>query len=369
MSAGAARDLAPGDWLRSTRAAARERLARTSVVVLYGGTSDERAVSLVSGRAVSDALAARGRPDRGEGPREVLDVEVLADGRWRVGDADLAPERALARLPAAALFFVGLHGGAGEDGTLQGFLELAGRAYTGSGVAASALCMDKSAARAVFAARGLRVAPGLCVAAAEWRASGAACLAALPASSSGWYVKPKRGGSSVSTFSVARRSAVAPAVERVLASGDDALVEATVRGLEATVGVVGNRASGLAVLPPVEIHPRSGSFFDYREKYSEDGAEEICPPRDLDADATLALSRAARVAFEAAGCEGYARVDFIVPDGHPGEPVVLEANTLPGFTPRSLLPRAAAAAGADFRRLCLELCALGLERFGARRRR
>lgn len=345
---------------------ARARLRATAVVVLHGGTSGEREVSLQSGRAIVAALAEpAGSPGDDGGPAAVIPVEVSADGRWLVEGRPLEARAALDALPPDALFFLGLHGGAGEDGTLQGFLTVAGRAHTGSGVAASALCMDKHRARLVFQGAGLATAPGVFVERGPAPVAEAVerDLARLPGPP--WFVKPNRGGSSVQVTRVAAGAELAPSVQAVLGGGDDALVESAVAGLEVTCGVVGNRRGSLRALPVVEILPNDGRFFDYGEKYSPDGAREVCPPRLLAPAAVERVQERALRAYRAAGCDGYARVDFIVPEGAGtdagGEPVVLELNTLPGFTARSLLPRAAAAAGQSFRELCLELCALALE--------
>lgn len=365
MSAGA------GAGTRGAPSAAAQRVAGT-VAVLLGGRSPEHEVSLASGQAVLDGLAQCAGDPRA--PRRLLPVEVGRDGRWRVEGEWSAPAAALARLPADTLVFVGLHGGEGEDGTLQGFLELAGFPYTGSGVAASALAMDKQRARVVTAAHGLAVAPARLVGEGEWRGprERQRVLDELSGLAGAWYVKPDRGGSSVLTFHVEEALGLAPAIERVLAAGDEALVEAAVPGLEVTCAVLGNRGEDLRALPPVEIHPKPGRFFDYDEKYAEGGALEVCPPRTLAPARVAAVQEAALAAYRAVGCDGYARVDFIVAEpGREGgpPPVLLELNTLPGFTARSLLPLSARVAGIEFPELCLELCELALRRHARARPR
>ena len=334
------------------------------VVVLAGGRSGEREVSLRSGAAVHGAL----EPHVGDSGLASLElVEIGVDGQWMRAGSATEPTRCVAELPHDAVFFLALHGGDGEDGGVQGFLSSAGRAFTGSGVGASALAMDKAAARAAFSVAGLRTAPGRLVQAWSWseRRNGELVLIeqfadelhadALPAS--GWFVKPNRGGSSVHTFRLESAKDLPGAIEEVLATGDSALVEACIAGTEATCGVLG--ASGDArALPPVEIVPQGGAFFDYEQKYSTDGALEMCPPRNLDARTCEALAASALVAHRALGCDGYSRTDFIVPaDG--SHPVVLELNTLPGLTARSLQPQAAAACGLGFAGLCLEVLRLG----------
>jgi D-alanine-D-alanine ligase len=333
-------------------------LANAHVVVLYGGTSSEREISLVTGRDVATALA---KPDDDRGPRRVSAIEIDAQGRWVLADRALAPAEALHLLQPVDVVFLGLHGGTGENGSLQGWLELESLAYTGSGAQASALCMDKLALRGVVAQRGIPVAPGVCVRADEWRRDAGGVRARIAAlAADGWIVKPRNGGSSVATNSVAAPSALGPALESVFEIGDDALVEARVAGVEVSCGVLDTGERAPRALAPVEIQPRQGAFFDYAEKYSSGGAVELCPPRSLGAAEIARVQAHAVAAHQAARCAGYSRTDFIVP-AH-GEPVLLEVNTLPGLTPRSLLPQEALVAGIDYRTLCLWIAADGLRR-------
>jgi D-alanine-D-alanine ligase len=336
----------------------REALQGTHIVVLAGGRSSEREVSLDSSRGIVDALTQDACL-----PASVTLVEIDTDGRWVVGGEALGPQLAVEQLPPDALYFFGLHGGEGENGTLQAFLEICGMRYTGSGTRASAICLDKARARILFEDAGCRVSPARYITPRDWRMGSAAVLDEVTNLTSGtWYVKPNCGGSSVTMFAVTSAGELSAAIESVLATGDDVLVEAGVPGIEVTCGVIGNQEGELTLLPVVEVHPHEGRFFDYEEKYSESGAVEICPPENLSRQMILALGRHALAAYRAAGCDGYARIDFMVPEM--GAPVILEANTLPGFTSRSLLPLAAAETGVDFRSLCLELCALAITRQG-----
>jgi len=334
-----------------------------AVAVLHGGRSSEREVSLKSGAAVLAAL--RDARD-GAGPADVIEVEILADGAWRLNGETHAAEEALTRLPRDVVIFLALHGGEGENGTIQGLLASTGRAHTGTGVAGSALCMRKSWTRSVLAQAGIAVAPGRTVEAVEWsrdRARVARDLRAL--SRTGWAVKPDSGGSSVATFVLDPDADLERAVDDVLATGDRALIEARILGVECTVPVLGEPAGGVRALTPVEIVPKAGRFFDYEEKYSAAGATEHCPPRSIDAATCAVLRELGQRAHAAAGCEGYSRVDFMLPrqpDGTLGAPVVLEINTLPGMTSRSLLPLAAAHEGLSFRALCLRLVELACQR-------
>lgn len=352
---------------------AREEIARACVAVLRGGRSSEREVSQLTGAAVLRALAPPGAQD-GRGPARVVDVEVLADGTWRLQGETRPPGAALESLPDDTIFFLGLHGGEGENGAVQGLLGTTGRRHTGSGVAASALCMDKHATRLVLADAGIAVARGLAFDGRAWREERESFLCRARAlcgerSADGWVVKPNSGGSSVGTRVVGSADDLAAAIESVAASGDRVLVEARIVGVEATCGVLGNAGSELRAQTPIEIVPKPGRFFDYEEKYSAGGADEICPPRSLPPPTCERLRDLAVRAHRAAGCDGYSRVDFIVPRDAPrdakgaeGEPVALEINTLPGLTERSLVPKAAAVGGWSMRDLCLEILRLAIER-------
>ncbi len=348
----------------------RARLGTTPIAVLMGGQSDERDVSLTSGRAVVAALRDLTGPSFDVAP-PVFEVEIDAEGRWRLDGAALLPEQAIASLPVDTVYLLALHGGAGEDGTVQRILQGAERRYTGAGPACSALCMDKHLSRNAAAAAGVRVAPAALVtrsALAEDRAS--ALEGALGVPGPVRFVKHPSAGSSFGVHRCATVAELEQACDAVAESGADVLVEAEVVGLETTVGVIGD--GGAAVpLPVAEIVPAPGEFFDHQQKYSAaHGADEFCPPRHIPAGLAARLQQRALSAWSAFGGERYGRIDFIVParrepDGafifeEGVEPVLLEANTLPGFTPRSLLPLAGAADGVGFRELCLELVARAL---------
>lgn len=334
-------------------------LARARVLLLAGGTSDERAVALETARAVETSLldGADGR-----GPHKVVCVEWCADGRfeWRV-DGQLERVDPAAFLGFAAGFdavFLALHGGAGEDGTVQGALELVGVPFTGSGVAASALAMDKSLALEFAASLGLRVPRGVRVDRDE---PARGLEAARAFGDHGWMVKPNRGGSSLVATrligSEAQPERLAAAVAAVHAAGDDARVEEMVDGVELTCPILGAGAEARC-LPSVEILPAEGRYFDYEQKYSSDGALERCPPESVAASRVSEAAAAALRVHRGLGCRGLSRVDFLVPES--GPPVFLEINTLPGLTPRSLAPLAAAQEGWSHRDLCLELLAQAL---------
>jgi len=342
---------------------AREEVSRSTVAVVIGGRSSEREISLVSGRAILRALSGRGTPGETGGPARCVEVAIETDGSWRVDGERCDPPVAIAMLPRETIYFLGLHGGEGENGAVQGFLETASRRYTGSGVGASALCMDKRATRLVAKEAGLAIAEGTRIDPREWReAPEPALLRAAILSHDGWAVKPNAGGSSVATAMVERAEDLPRAIDAAIGTGDAAIVEARIRGTEATCAALGNCGGEVRALTPVEIVPRGGKYFDWQQKYSADGADEHCPPRTIPLATCTRLKILAERVHRATGCDGYSRSDFIVPEGG-ADPVFLEVNTLPGMTDRSLLPKSAQAEGIAFRELCLEILALAVERF------
>jgi D-alanine-D-alanine ligase len=293
----------------------------TRVAVLYGGMSAEREVSLSSGRQVIAALR--------DGGFEVTPIEVGTDLRAVIAALDPAPDAV----------FNALHGRFGEDGAIQGVLDWLGIPYTHSGVRASALAMDKAAAKAVFAAAGLPVAAGRVVAIAE-----IADADPLPRP---YVVKPVNEGSSVGVSIIRAGDNRRAAVVETWRYGPTAMVEEYVPGRELTVGVMGDRA--LAV---TEIAPRHG-FYDYESKYADGGSRHIVPAQ-LHPKAYAQALDVALAAHRALGCRGASRADFRYDDtgGEPGRLVLLEVNTQPGLTPTSLLPEQAAHLGMSFAELC-----------------
>jgi D-alanine-D-alanine ligase len=279
----------------------------TRVAVLYGGISAEREVSLSTGLQVIPALREAGF--------EVTPIEVGAD----IG----AVIAALTPRPDAV--FNALHGRFGEDGAIQGVLDWLAIPYTHSGVRASALAMDKVAAKALFAAAGLPIAHGRVVTTRELEF---ADPMPLP-----YVVKPMGEGVEVA---------------RAWRYGDAALVEEYIPGRELTVGVMGDRA--LAV---TEIIADAGVFYDYESKYADGGSRHIIPAR-VHPDMYERALDVALAAHRALGCRGATRCDFRYDDtkGEPGRLVLLEINTQPGLTPTSLLPEQAAHHGVNFSQLC-----------------
>ncbi|WP_114911108.1 D-alanine--D-alanine ligase [Acidibrevibacterium fodinaquatile] len=291
------------------------------VAVLYGGISAEREVSLASGRQVIAALGAAGFA--------VTPVEV---------GGDLGAVIA-ALTPAPDVVFNALHGRFGEDGAIQGVLEWLGIPYTHSGVLASALAMDKEAARRVFAAANLPIAAGRVVSRADLAAGDP-----LPAP---YVVKPLAEGSSVGVTIITQGDNRRAEIAANWRFGPRALVEEFIPGREITVGVLGERA-----LTVTEILPAAG-FYDYQAKYAAGGSRHVLPAAIHPAAFEAALATAL-AAHRALGCRGASRADFRYDDtaGEPGRLVLLEVNTQPGLTATSLLPEQAACMGMDFPALC-----------------
>jgi D-alanine-D-alanine ligase len=286
-----------------------------TIAVLMGGKSAERQISLTTGKAVSGALRARGHA--------VIEIDAAAH---------IAELLEKAELDAV---FIALHGRWGEDGTVQGLLEMMGIPYTGSGVLASALAMDKTLSKRVFLSLGVPTPDFQLLEAGQ----GAEAIR-LPVP---FVVKPPREGSTIGISIVRQVGEAAKAVEEARKHSPEVLVEAFVDGRELTVGVLNGNA-----LPIVEIIPEGG-FYDFTAKYLSKGTTRYECPAALSAEEAQAVSAAGVAAYRALGCAGAARVDVLL--DRAGRPWVLEANTIPGMTPTSLLPKAAAAAGMDFETL------------------
>jgi len=335
------------------------------IAVLYGGTSAERDVSLVSGRSVGLALSERGHdvllvdPAEGDSPIGVREAAaaaaISADPpavRHESGSAIEAVRGEAVR--QADVVFIMLHGGTGEDGTIQGLLELAGKPYTGSGVLSSALAMDKRASKVVLREAYVptpawRVVTFERELTADRRGGSPTLPGDLPPESAsdavsalGGYpvvVKPNDQGSTVGLTVVEDEEQLAPAVKLAGEYSRHVLVETYIPGRELTVAVLGGEA-----LPIVEIAPKSG-IYDYESKYTAGMSEYTCPA-EIPALLADQLKANALTAYGALGCSGYARVDYRLSPA--GKPFCLEANTVPGMTEFSLVPMAAAAVGIGF---------------------
>ncbi|WP_337841354.1 D-alanine--D-alanine ligase [Rheinheimera sp.] len=292
------------------------------VAVLFGGHSAEREVSLRSGAAVLAALQKQGIDAHAFDPKNQALTELLSAGFDRV--------------------FIVLHGRGGEDGTMQGALELLGLPYTGSRVLGSALAMDKIRCKWLFQAQGLPTAP-FRVAKAGSQPDHAAMLAELNGKV---MVKPANEGSSIGMSAASTAAELQQALDTAFAYDTDVLVEQWIQGREFTVSVLNGKA-----LPVVEMRtPRS--FYDYEAKYKSDSTQYLCPA-PLTAEQTASLQQAAVAAFQAVGASGWGRVDAML--DQEGHFYLLEVNTVPGMTEKSLVPMAAKAAGLSFEQLVVEI--------------
>ena len=351
--------------------------------MLFGGRSTEHAISCVSAGSILAAVD-RERYD-------VVAVGITADGRWVLAPDDPALLALAGRdLPsvkdgqAVALpgdptvgglvpledgpgllgrvdvVFPVLHGPYGEDGTVQGLLELAGVPYVGSGVLASAAAMDKTVARVLLAAAGIAVTPAVTVRAPDWTADPAAVTEQVLALGLPVFVKPARGGSSIGISKVLDLADLPVAVERALRCDPKVLVEAAVTGREVECGILEDAHGVPQASVPAEVRLVGDyAFYDFEAKYLDTATELDCPA-DLPDELTGRLQAMARLAYTALDCEGLARVDFFV--GPDGELTVNEVNTMPGFTPTSMFPRMWAASGVDYPTLVDRLVQAALRR-------
>lgn len=336
------------------------------VAVLFGGTSAERDVSIASGAQIVAALrevgheviavdTARGvltpeeereflRPEVAPVPPELAALDML-----RTGDPT-ALTRAL-EFQGTDVVFLALHGGTGEDGTVQAMLDLVGIPYTGSGHLASAIAMDKEVAKRLFRDAGVPTP--------DWIMAPAPVEDVIERLGLPVVVKPSKQGSTVGLTVVKRPEDYDAAVELAFRYDDEVMIERFIPGREVTVGILDGKA-----LPVGEIIPKH-EIFDYECKYQQGMAEEIFPA-DLPADAAAEVQRIALAAHGVLKLGGYSRIDFRMdPDGGFW---CLEANTLPGMTANSLLPKAARAAGIEFPELCDRICRLAVAEHRRRRR-
>ena len=338
------------------------------ITVLMGGASAERNVSLASGLRIVNALRSRGHevtafdPSRGlidaDAERELEakgvgteppSLEALANA---TGGSFLPALERYPELAEADVVFLGLHGGQGEDGTLQALLDMAHIVYTGSGVLASALAMDKDLSKKLFRVAGVQTA--------DWLMTPASIEEVEKKLGLPVVVKPSKQGSTVGLTVVKRREQFDAAVEEALRYDDEVMIEAFIAGREITVGVLGDR-----VLPVGEIKPKH-EIYDYECKYTAGMAEEDFPA-NLSGEETATVQAQALAAFRALKLGGCARIDFRLAstdDGSAkkGQFYCLEANTLPGMTEFSLIPQGAAALGMSFADLCEEIVRLATVR-------
>ena len=321
------------------------------VAVLAGGRSSEHEVSLASAASVGDGLREAGH--------DVVWVELARDGAWRHDGAELSLSPGRGLLGADAVF-PALHGPFGEDGTVQGLLELLDVPYVGSGVLASALCMDKVLFKELMAHAGLPQVGYVAV--EEGVLDGAADRIerlGLPC-----WVKPARLGSSVGIVRVGSVGEVEGALQTAFAHDPRVIVEASATGLEVECSVLGPTSDPIASTPGEIVLLKGDGWYDYEAKYAEGGMELVVPPRISPAAVERVRSLAVR-AFRLAGCSGLARADFFV-DGD--EVLLNELNTMPGFTPTSVYAKLWDASGVPYPELVDRLVGIAVERFRAERR-
>ncbi|MCR4841705.1 MAG: D-alanine--D-alanine ligase [Eubacterium sp.] len=337
------------------------------ITVLAGGVSTERDVSLITGKGVTEALKKNGHRVilldvymgygvHGEDVSDIFDrADEISSDIHAISDRapDIESVKALRKDNTGGFFgpnvidiclvsdivFLGLHGENGENGKVQATLDLFGIKYTGTGYLASALAMDKRMSRKLFQEEGVPVAAGFGMSADERDDS-------EPSFGFPCVVKPACGGSSVGVSIVNTQDEYLEALDVAFSYEESVVVEEYVKGREFSIGVVDGEA-----YPIIEIAPISG-FYDYKNKYQAGSAVETCPA-ELPKDVTEQMQSYALMAADALGLDKYSRMDFIL--GEDGRIVCLEANTLPGMTPTSLLPQEAAAIGISYEQLCEKL--------------
>ncbi|HEU0016210.1 MAG TPA: D-alanine--D-alanine ligase [Longimicrobium sp.] len=330
------------------------------IAVLMGGTSAERDVSLATGGAIVKALRSRGHQvstvdtARGFVPED-REGDLLPGGVQSAPPEDLSSSLPLIELGRveqvrdADIAFLALHGGAGEDGTVQALLQILGIPYTGSGPLGSGIAMDKDVTKRLLRDAQVPTLP--------WRVARAPDFAFDPDTVEDLVglpciVKPSRQGSSVGLHVVSETAQLAEAVQDAARYDSEVMIERFAKGRELTVGILGDQA-----LPPVEIRPKKG-LYDYESKYTPGMTEYLCPA-PLDEETVAQIQAYALRAFKVLKLRGYARIDFILAKE---QLFCLEANTLPGMTATSLLPKGAAAAGIDFPELCERIVRQSLPR-------
>lgn len=339
------------------------------IVVLCGGLSNERDVSITSGSCVARSLRERGHSvvllDMFLGydgdcsdPAKLFD-EQQQDLRYSVseetpdiasliasGDGSRLGKNVISICRAADIVFLALHGEDGEDGKIQATLDMYGVKYTGSGYLGSALAMNKELSKTLFNAAGIPTAPAITLRKGE----GIQASPWIPC-----VVKPCSGGSSVGTSIVRTQEEFSAALEFAFKYEDDVLVEKYIKGRELTIGVMDGKA-----MPSIEIVLKNG-WYDYKNKYQAGFAEEICPA-PISAEDEERLGHLAERVSKALMVDVYCRADFIMDDDD-GEIYCLEANTLPGMTPTSLVPQMAAEQGMSYGELCEKIITLSMRKY------
>lgn len=335
-------------------------MKKLKVAVLMGGRSSEREVSLASGKNVAQSLDTE--------KFEAISVEIYSDGEWVAWDSDYQHEHPVELTPSGLraagrkidVVFIALHGKLGEDGTAQGLLEMMDVPYTGSGVLASALAMNKVLSKKIFLQEKIPTTDFVEAECSDWpddaekrieKARSMTEILGRPV-----VIKPACEGSSIGVHIAETDEQIAARLDEVFSYGNTGLVEKYLRAREIQCGVIGNRNP--YALPLIEIVSKK-EFFDYEAKYSPELAEEIVPA-PISEKETRKIQEISLKAYQALGCSGFARVDNFVQDD--GQVFVSEINTIPGLTQASLFPKEAKAAGIEFPQLLSTLIELALER-------
>lgn len=324
---------------------------KLNVIVLAGGPSTEHEVSLASGGVILNAL------DRNK--YNATQVTITKEGKWLLpatgqkllgvdtkGVVPLETGRAIEHLKtqkSVDVVFIAMHGTYGEDGTVQGFLEMAGVPYTGSNVLASALAMDKLKSAELFTFHGLNVPRYIYFSPTDWASRKNKIIKTVQKIGLPCFIKPHNNGSSVGITKVKKLTDLEKAIKLASSYSNKVLAQEFIDGPEVTCAVLDEGHEARA-LPPTQIIPKAG-FFDYHSKYTPGATEEITPAR-LPARVIKNIQTAALKSHRVLGCSGLSRTDMIV--GKDGSIYVLELNTIPGMTKTSLCPQAAAAAGISF---------------------
>ena len=337
------------------------------IAVVCGGLSNERDVSITSGTCVARALREKGHKvvlvdlyygysGSYDDPAELFECEQ-EDVAYSVkeetpdiekilaqGDGSRIGKNVLEICKAADISFLALHGEDGENGKLQATMDMHGIKYTGSGYLGSAIAMNKEVTKIMLRSSGIPVPEGVVLSKGEYAEVGFPCV-----------VKPCSGGSSVGTSMVGSKSEYSAALELAFKYEDHVLVERFIKGRELTVGVMGGKA-----MPVIEIIPKAG-WYDYKNKYQAGLTEEICPA-PISAEDTERVQRLAERVHTALMIDVYCRADFLM-DNDSGELYCLEANTLPGMTPTSLIPQMGREQGLDFGEVCEKIIKLSMEKY------
>lgn len=341
---------------------------RIKVAVLMGGKTPEHEISLITGREVVRNLnksrydilpvviSRTGERWQSLAPRKLLSLPDPLSMKGTKKDLVSRKEKQIQGVNQLSqdkldIVFIAMHGPFGEDGTVQGMLELAGIPYTGPGVLASALGMDKIMFRKVLQSQKIPFPKFVVIEKEKLLKRVFAVLGNPP-----YFVKPHNQGSSVGASIVKTKKTLAKALNLAFKYSELALVDEYIKGIEVTCGVIGNKNP--KPLPLVEIVPKKSEFFDYESKYTESGAEEIVPAR-ISARLTKKVQKMALDVYKVIGCKGFSRVDFILRNGE--KPIVLEINTIPGLTSMSLVPKAAKAAGISYSQLLDKIISYAIE--------